>query len=125
MKKPRHLGRQSRGPVDRLDLIPWTGGHAHVTLRATELTSHCPVTGQPDFGMLNVTYVPGKNLVETKSFKLYLWSFRDKAVFNERLVARIADDFMRQVRPLGLKVEGIFNLRGGIGVTCVAERDGR
>ncbi len=123
----RHLGKQSQKAVTKLDLIPWVGANKSgmadtVTLRATEFTSHCPVTRQPDFGVIEVIYGPDKHLVETKSFKLYLWRFRDVAKFNEAIVAEIADDFMSQVQPHHVRVTGTFNLRGGIGVTMACFR---
>lgn len=119
---PKHLGTQSQRAIDTLDLIPWKGGHTVVTLNATEFTSHCPVTKQPDFGQLVIEYCPDKHLVETKSMKLYLWQFRDRAEFNESIVDSIATDLFRQVKPVWLTVTGHFNTRGGIAVTAKAER---
>lgn len=119
---PKHLGSQSQRAIRELDLIPWHGGHIIVTLNATEFTSHCPVTQQPDFGSLVIEYCPNKHLIETKSMKLYLWQFRDRAEFNEEIVDRIAEAIVAQVKPYFVKVTGAFALRGGIGVTAFAER---
>lgn len=119
---PKHLGKQSRDAVDKLDLIPWQGGHIVVTLNAFEFTSHCPVTAQPDFGGLSIEYCPGKHLIETKSIKLYLWRFRNRHQFNEAIVDEIAETILAQVKPAWVKVTGKFNTRGGIGVTACAER---
>lgn len=80
------------------------------------------MTGQPDFAALTVEYLPGTQLVETKSWKLYLWTFRTEARFNEELCAAIADDFMAQVRPVRVTVTMRFHARGGIAVTARAER---
>jgi 7-cyano-7-deazaguanine reductase len=120
--QPRHLGKQSREAVREFDLIPWRGEPLVVNLEATEFTSYCPVTGQPDFGRLAVEYVPGKHLVETKSFKLYLWGWRDRRAFNEDIVNEIASAFFEQVKPAYVRVHGVFNVRGGVGVTATAER---
>jgi 7-cyano-7-deazaguanine reductase len=120
--KAKHLGKQSQRAVTTLDLIPWNKGDMEVTLDCTEFTSHCPVTKQPDFAKLTITYMPDAYIVETKSMKLYLWQFRDRAEFNEKLVAQIADDFQKQLNPIRVRVEGRFNTRGGIAVTAVAER---
>jgi 7-cyano-7-deazaguanine reductase len=89
---------------------------------APEFTSLCPITGQPDFGRLVIEYVPDRHLAETKSLKLYLWKYRTQAGFNESLVDAIASDLYRQIGPHWLRVTGIFNPRGGIQVTAVAER---
>lgn len=81
-----------------------------------EFTSHCPVTKQPDYASLTFIYVPGKHLVETKSFKLWLQRYRHKAEFNERLVAKLCAEFVEQVKPRHLRVTGTFARRGGIHV---------
>lgn len=118
----QHLGRRSEKAVDKLDLVPWKHGPITVFLDATEFTSLCPVTEHPDFGRITIEYVPGNHIVETKSFKLYLRRFREIAEFNEVIVATIADDFFKQVKPRSLTVTGHFNVRGGISPTAVATR---
>lgn len=123
--KPKHLGRQSQSAVVELDLIPWDSGDVVVQLDCSEFTSHCPVTKQPDFGRLEIRYCPRAHLVETKSLKLYLWQFRDRAEFNEQIVARIAKAFCEQVNPMWVAVTGVFNTRGGISVRAEATRRGK
>jgi len=118
----KHLGKPSNEPTDTLDLIEWTGDRIVVRLDCSEFSALCPVTGQPDYGQLVVEYVPDKHLAETKSLKLYLWQYRDKAGFNEALVDAIATDLARQIRPFWLRVIGTFNPRGGIRVTATAQR---
>ncbi len=117
-----HLGKQSSEPVDTFDLIPWDRGDIIVRLDCSEFTSHCPVTKQPDFARLLLEYVPDKHLAETKSVKLYLWRYRDRAEFNEKLTAAIAADLFAQLKPRAVRVTGRFNVRGGISVTAVATR---
>lgn len=85
-----------------------------------EYTALCPVTGQPDFGTIVVTYVPDRLCVELKSLKLYLWSFRDEGHFFEEVTNRIRDDLVRALRPRRLRVTGRFRVRGGIASTVVA-----
>ena len=85
-----------------------------IKIVAPEFTSVCPKTGQPDFGTVTITYTPDKKCVELKSLKLYLWSFRDAAVFYERAVNRILDDLSAAVSPRWMEVVGDFNVRGGI-----------
>lgn len=116
------LGRQTNAPVDRLDTIPWAHGKIVITIECTEFTSLCPVTSQPDFGRLTIEYEPSKRIVETKSLKLFLWRYRDRAAFNEQIVAEVAADFHGQVKPRWVRVTGHFNTRGGLGVHPVATK---
>lgn len=111
----------------RLEAIPFKagGGATTVTLVTDEFTSLCPVTGQPDFGTITIEYAPRALLVETKSLKLYLFSFRNVGVFQEVLVNRILDDLFRLLKPRYIRVTGRFKPRGGISITPVAERGRR
>lgn len=122
MSELRHLGKPSNQPVDRVDLIDWTGGPIHVRLECAEFSALCPVTSQPDYGRLTIEYVPAGHIAETKSLKLYLWRFRNEKAFNEQLVDRIATDLFEQIRPSWLRIVGAFNPRGGIQVNATAER---
>jgi len=79
-----------------------------------EFTSVCPKTGLPDFGVLNIRYMPDKVCLELKTLKLYLWSFRDDGIFYERAVNRILDDLSNACKPRWMEVVGDFNIRGGI-----------
>jgi 7-cyano-7-deazaguanine reductase len=72
-----------------------------------------PATGQPDFAAIRVDYVPDKKAVESKSFKFYLWSYRDQGVFHEHLVNLIMDDLIKALNPHYIKVTGTFNIRDG------------
>ena len=81
---------------------------------APEFTSLCPVTGQPDFAHIVIDYAPGDWLVESKSLKLYLGSYRNHGEFHEACVNRIANDLVRLLDPVWLVVEGRFTARGGI-----------
>jgi 7-cyano-7-deazaguanine reductase len=85
-----------------------------------EYTAVCPVTGQPDFGTIVVTYVPDRLCVELKSLKLYLWSFRDEGHYFEQATNQILDDLVRACRPRRMTVIGRFNMRGGIATIVVA-----
>ncbi len=79
-----------------------------------EFTCVCPRTGQPDFAVLRIRYVPDERCVELKSLKLYLWSFRDEGAFHEAVTNRILDDLVAALEPRALVVEGDFYVRGGI-----------
>ena len=122
------LGTKTRTPLrpsrSTLEAFPNPSPRAHytVTLSCPEFTSLCPVTGQPDFGALTIEYAPGALCLESKSLKLYLGSFRSAAAFWEETINRIADDLQAVLRPQWLRVSGVMNPRGGIGITVVAER---
>ena len=88
---------------------------------ASEFTSVCPKTGQPDFATLRVEYVPDRLCVELKSWKLYLWSYRNEGAFHEAVTNRILEDLVAAVRPRRARIEGDFNVRGGIHTTVIAE----
>jgi 7-cyano-7-deazaguanine reductase len=86
-----------------------------------EFTSMCPVTGQPDFAVIQIRYVPDRLCLETKSLKFYLASYRHTAAFNEEIVNRILDDLVAVSRPRRMVVEGRFAARGGIALSVDAE----
>jgi 7-cyano-7-deazaguanine reductase len=79
-----------------------------------EFTCLCPKTGQPDFAVIRIEYVPDRLCVELKSLKLYLWSYRDEGAFHEAVTNRIADDLIAALAPRRLTVTGGFLVRGGI-----------
>ncbi len=97
------------------------GRYYRVTLDSDEFTCICPKTGQPDFASIHVEYVPDQKVVESKSFKLYLWSFRNEGVFHEHVVNLILDNLVKTLDPHWCLVRGAFNIRGGIGITVEAE----
>lgn len=85
-----------------------------------EFTCVCPMTGQPDFATFTISYVPGPKIVELKSLKLYLWSFRQEGVFHEDVTNRILDDLVASLDPRRLTVTSVWNVRGGITTTVKA-----
>lgn len=121
----KHLGRISNAAVSEIDVLAINRPVKSVTLHCSEFTSRCPVTGQPDFGVLKIVYTPDGRIAETKSLKLYLQSFRERPLFNEEIVAQIAADLMAQLQPLAVTVTGVFNTRGGISVEAEASLDRR
>jgi 7-cyano-7-deazaguanine reductase len=110
-------------PSKKLEAFPnrAPGRFYLVTLESDEFTCKCPMTGQPDFANIRVQYVPHEKVVESKSFKLYLWSYRDEGAFHEHVVNKILDDLVQILDPHWCKVTGVFNVRGGIGITVEAE----
>jgi 7-cyano-7-deazaguanine reductase len=95
-----------------------------IRLIATEFTSLCPITGQPDYGSLIIDYIPDARCVESKSLKLYLVSYRNHGSFHESCVNTIADDLANLLAPKFLRVFGDFNPRGGIAIKPMVERLG-
>ena len=90
-----------------------------------EFTSLCPVTGQPDFGHIKIRYVADRRCIESKSLKLYLFSFRNDNTFHEEAVNRILTDLVKVLSPRWMRVEGVFRPRGGIAISVVAEDGSR
>jgi len=81
-----------------------------------EFTSLCPITGQPDFATIRINYIPDIRMVESKSLKLYLFSFRNHGAFHEDCVNIIMKDLIRLMNPRYIEVVGIFTPRGGISI---------
>jgi 7-cyano-7-deazaguanine reductase len=104
-----------------------------------EFTSLCPLGGvesdaselallkggAPDFGTIDIRYIPAQQCLELKSLKLYLWSYRNAALFYERAVNRILDDLSARISPAWMRVMGDFNVRGGIKAVVTASVGGR
>ena len=116
------LGREAK-PTKKLETFP--NHHPDrdymVTLRTEEFTCVCPATGQPDFAKLTIQYIPDKKIVESKSLKLYLQSFRNQGAFHEHVTNVILDDLVKVLAPRWCKVTADFAVRGGISITVEAE----
>jgi 7-cyano-7-deazaguanine reductase len=110
-------------PSKRLQTFrnPSPGRDYRIRMEMPEFTCLCPLTGQPDFAVLELEYVPDRLCVELKSLKLYLWSFRDEGAFHEAVTNRMLDDLVRATRPRYLRLTAKFNVRGGIATAIVAE----
>jgi 7-cyano-7-deazaguanine reductase len=111
-------------PSSALDTFPNPRPESDYTIRMTmpEFTCLCPKTGQPDFAVLELEYVPDLACVELKSLKNYLWSFRDQGAFHEAVTNQIADALAAATRPRYMRLSARFNVRGGIYTTVVATR---
>ncbi len=114
------LGKKVSEPCRRLEVFPKPSGVETIILESDEVTSLCPVTGQPDWETVIIEYVPDKLCLESKSLKLYLWSFRDEGVFCEALASKIAQDVESACEPHSCKVTVIQKPRGGIKITASA-----
>ena len=87
-----------------------------VRFNCPEFTSLCPITGQPDFAEIRIAYVPAERMVESKSLKLYLFSFRNHGDFHEDCINIILKDLVRLMNPKYIEVVGLFTPRGGISI---------
>src|SRR5260221_13756550 len=114
--------RRRASPARRLETFPNPSPQRDYEIRfeCPEFTCVCPMTGQPDFATIRISYTPDKECVELKSLKLYLWSFRDEGAFHEAVTNRILDDLVKAVQPRRMTVEADFFVRGGIGTVIIA-----
>ena len=115
------LGRGAK-PARTLETFPNHNPERRYTvkLETDEFTCVCPATGQPDFAAITIVYEPDQRIVESKSLKLYLWSYRDEGVFHEHVINTILDDLVTALDPHSIEVTGAFKVRGGISLTVVA-----
>ena len=113
----------STRPSKELETFPNPNPERDYTVRidSPEFTCLCPKTGQPDFAEIKLSYVPDQLCVELKSLKMYYWSFRDEGHFHEKVTNMIADDLIKLLDPRSLRLEAIFNVRGGIYTSVVVE----
>lgn len=117
------LGHEVRQPVRKLETFPnkHPGRRYTVTLLCPEFTCLCPITGQPDFATITIRYIPDQRIIESKSLRLYLWSYRQQGAFHEHVTNQILDDLVEALSPLYCHVSGEFNVRGGISIVVDAE----
>src|SRR6476646_7842504 len=108
------LGATVRHPLEHVETFPAPPGCTLVRFTTAEVMSLCPVTGQPDISSVSIEYEPNLRCVESKSLKLYLWSFRDRPVFAEALAAEIAGEVMATCKPKWVTVTLTQRPRGGI-----------
>lgn len=113
----------SNQPSKELETFPNPHPERDYTLhiRVPEFTCLCPKTGQPDFGIIHIAYVPDEHCVELKSLKMYMWSFRDEGAFHERVTNDMLNDLVSALQPRFMRITAEFNVRGGIYTTVVAE----
>ena len=113
----------STQPNTDLETFPNPNTDRDYTIRidTPEFTCLCPKTGQPDFATLTLEYVPNESCIELKSFKLYVWSYRDKGAFHEAVTNSILSDLVAACEPRFMRLSAEFNVRGGVYTTVVAE----
>lgn len=91
-----------------------------VRIETEEFTCVCPMTGQPDFAKIVITYVPDSWIVELKSLKLYFWSYRQEGIFHEAVVNKVLSDLVEAIHPKKIEVTADFAVRGGLHTTVRA-----
>ena len=100
---------------------PVPGRDYTIEMECPEFTCLCPKTGQPDFAILRISYIPDKLCLELKSLKIYLVSYRNEGGFHEKVTNIILDDLVSACRPRKMTIVGEFNVRGGIHTTVTVE----
>src|SRR3989338_6237015 len=119
LAKLTKLGSRASKPASTLEAFPnHAPGNLEVSLHCSEFTCRCPLTGQPDYATIDIVYVPDKFVVESKSLKLYLETFREVGVFHEHLAVDIGKDFVKFIKPKSVSVKVNFNTRGGIAISA-------
>ena len=110
-------------PSEQLETFPNPSPERDFTIHISthEFTCLCPKTGQPDFATLEFEYIPDELCIELKALKLYIWSYRDKGAFHEAITNKILEDLAATISPRFMRLSAVFNVRGGIGTTVVAE----
>jgi 7-cyano-7-deazaguanine reductase len=122
MQEFQYLGKKSTQPSKQLDTFPKPSNISYIKFDSNELSSFCPVTGQPDFSNVIIEFSPDKLCLESKSLKLYLWSFREEAIFAEGLANAFAEDIFKAIDPFWVKITIAQNIRGGLQLTTIAEK---
>lgn len=120
----RYLGKDVREPIDDLDTFPAPEGLGTVVMTSDEVTSLCPVTGQPDYYQVEICYKPNALCIESKSLKLYLWHFRQQALYCEKLAVEIRDKVVAVCQPHSCTVTLVQQPRGGITIQAVSSYPG-
>ena len=128
IKKIKYLGKKNKGinspesfKLDALD-NPHPDSNYSIRFSSPELTSICPITSQPDFGNIVIDYVPNKFLMESKSFKLFLFTFRNYGGFHEDCTIKIGKKIISTIKPRWIRVATFWNPRGGIPINVFYEK---
>ena len=100
---------------------PGKGSPYVISFTCDEFTSLCPKTGQPDFGVIRISYIPKDHCIETKSLKMYLMAYRNYGTFMEAATNKMLNDFVQVCQPIQMQITAEFHTRGGIKTSVVAE----
>lgn len=121
----RVLSFESQDKIDTavLETFPYAGPTQIIVYDTKEFTAVCPYSGLPDFATLRIEYVPDRTIVELKSLKYYIVSFRNVGIFQEPATARIYEDLWKLLQPQRLCVKTAYHTRGGIDASCVVDSE--
>ena len=108
---------------DFLETIDYNGLDQEITYTTKEFSAVCPFSGLPDIAIVEIVYIPNKHIVELKSLKYYLVSFRDIGIYQEEATNKIYNDLFSLLKPKTLKVKTIYNTRGGIDAMCTIDSE--
>ena len=106
---------------DLLETFPYSGKKQQINYKTNEFSAVCPFSGLPDYGSLSIDYIPDTQIVELKSLKYYITSYRNIGIYQEHATNRLYQDLHTLLRPQYLKVTTVYNTRGGIDTTCSIE----
>ncbi len=116
-----HAASGINAPLPELETWPNQFSGYEITIEIPEYTAICPKTELPDFGTINIHYMPNKSCVELKSLKVYIHAYRNLGIFYENAVNRILQDLVKSCKPKWAVVTGIFTARGGLNSTIQAK----
>jgi len=107
--------------TDLLETFPYEGPRQKIDYETREFSAVCPYSGLPDYALLSIEYIPSDKIIELKSLKYYIVSYRTVGIFQEPGTARIYKDIWESMKPEWLRVRTIYNTRGGIDSTCTID----
>lgn len=107
--------------VDLLEIFDYSGNQQKINYTTNEFSAVCPFSGLPDYGTFIMDYIPSKHIVELKSLKYYLTSYRNIGIYQEHATNTLYNDIFKLLNPTYLKITTIYNTRGGIDTTCTIE----
>jgi len=115
-----HIPKLKTPSIDTWE-FQYPGSETEIKISIPEFTCICPKTQLPDFATLEIAYIPNNECLELKSLKEYILFYRDQGIFHEHVVNKILNDLVHSCNPLWMQVLGVFNARGGIQTTAVAQ----
>ena len=107
--------------TDLLETFPYEGPRQKIDYETREFSAVCPYSGLPDYALLSIEYIPSDKIIELKSLKYYIVSYRTVGIFQEPGTARIYKDIWESMKPEWLRVRTVYNTRGGIDSTCTID----
>lgn len=119
--KTLHFDSPDTIDASALETFEYAGSPQLIEYRTAEFSAVCPFSGLPDIGTLLVEYIPGERIVELKSLKYYILAYRNVGIYQEHATDRMFRDLLQCLQPHWLRVQTIYNTRGGIDTTCTCE----